>query len=96
MLLVFIPILIKKIFYAKKVDKKQLYKNYLEKLDFKDQKQDAYKATKYIRFLAKSKEQKELAKEIIDSLEQYKYTKNPPPFDPKIKSLIELFIHLLF
>jgi ATP-dependent Zn protease len=79
----------------KNISQKELYLQELKKLDFNNTKISSYKATKYIRFLAKTQKEKEKAAQIIKMLERYKYVKNPPKLDQDIKSHIEIFINMV-
>ena len=64
----------------------------IKSIDFSDSKKAAYKITRYGRFLAKDERSQKLFKQLLEHLEKYKYTPNPPKFDTKDIKYYDLFI----
>jgi len=62
----------------------------LKSLDFTNSKKAAYKATGLLRAISQEDKEQHIADEIIKMLEKYKYIKNPPNMDDKIKANIDI------
>ena len=80
--------------YSKK-RKLKLRKEVLKRLhevDFSNPKKAAYAITKYGRFLADEERSQKLFTQLLPRLEKYKFTPNPPPFDPEDIKFYDLFV----
>jgi len=66
--------------------------NKLVSVDFSDSKKAAYAITRYGRFLADEERSKKLFDQLLPRLEKYKYTPDPPPFDPEDIKYYDLFV----
>lgn len=64
----------------------------LASVDFSDSKKAAYAITRYGRFLADEERSKKLFDQLLPRLEKYKYTPDPPPFDPEDIKYYDLFV----
>ncbi len=64
----------------------------IKSIDFSNSKKAAYKITRYGRFLAKDERSKKLFEQLLERLEKYKYTPNPPKFDDEDIKYYDLFI----
>ncbi len=64
----------------------------LVSVDFSDSKKAAYAITRYGRFLADEERSKKLFDQLLPRLEKYKYTPDPPPFDPEDIKYYDLFV----
>ena len=84
-----------KYFKNKKVNLRKEYFNTLKNISFDKPKEDAYKATKYLRFLALSQREKNLATQLIEDLEKYKYKKDIEKIDSTIKSKLSTFMDIV-
>ncbi len=63
----------------------------LRGIDFSDSKKAAYAITKYGRFLADEERSQKLFVQLLPRLEKYKFTPDPPPFDPEDIKYYDLF-----
>lgn len=85
-------------FVAKKLwenRKENLAKKYLaelKKIDWKDSKVSAYRATKYTRLLATDERRAELFSQLEPMLEQYKYKKVVDTVDQDTRNQFNLFV----
>ncbi len=89
-----IVFLIIKFFKNKNKNQKKIYYEELRNLDYTHSKNAAYKATTYLRILAKSEKEKEFIKDLIEDINQYKYKKQVDKFDDKLKAKIENFMDM--
>ena len=64
----------------------------LVSVDFSNPKKAAYAITRYGRFLADEERSKKLFDQLLPRLEKYKYTPDPPPFDPEDIKYYDLFV----
>lgn len=75
--------------------KENLAKKYLaalKKIDWKESKESAYKATHYARLLATDERRKELFNQLEPMLEQYKYKKVVGQVDQETRNQFNLFM----
>jgi len=79
-------------FKKKKIDMRGEYIEKLKKINLDDSKRAAYEMTKYLRLIASSSDENEMAESIIRKLEIYKYAKDVPSLSRDIKSDYENFL----
>jgi len=95
-ILLTIVIIIFLILFKKK--EKSEFEEYLEKyknIDLSNSKKSAYLITKYTTILARNKKSKEIKEQLDEELKRYKYKKDVPGFDDKIKGLYNLFLEVV-
>ncbi len=66
--------------------------NEIKTIDFSDSKSAAYKITRYGRFLAQEERSQKMFEQLLERLEKYKYTPNPPKFKSEDVKYYDLFI----
>lgn len=74
--------------------KKQIAKENLENLDFKDSKKSAYTISKFAPYLLEDEGQKDMFKKLEKTLIKYKYQKNVPDFSDEDKKVFKTFMDL--
>lgn len=67
----------------------------LENIDFDNPKDAAYKITKYARYLATEERSQKIFSQLEEKLIQYKFIKNPPPFDEETMGEYNLFLEVI-
>lgn len=97
LILLFITIVffIIKLLKNRKKNTRKLYFEILKNVDFNNSKNAAYTITKYSRLLVKNEREIRLCNELVDELSIYKYKKNVPKIDDKIKAKFENFMEML-
>lgn len=77
------------------LSKEELALKYYKEIDFSNPKRAAYLITKYGYILAKNKKSKDIFKELLQNLTQYKYKKNVEAFDSHTIGLYNLFLEVV-
>lgn len=97
LILLFITIVffIIKLLKNRKKNTRKFYFEILKNVDFNNSKNAAYTITKYSRLLVKNEREIRLCNELVDELSIYKYKKNVPKIDDKIKAKFENFMEML-
>ena len=67
----------------------------LKEINLDDSKTAAYDMTKYLRLIASGEREKELAENIIQKLQSYKYAKEVPSLSDEVRTNYETFLEAL-
>ena len=92
--LVILFFIAKKLWENRKVNLAKGYLESIKKIDWKDTKKSAYKATHYARLLATDERRKELFSQLEPMLEQYKYKKEVHEVDQDTQNKFNLYVQV--
>lgn len=84
-----------KLIKNRKKSSRKIYFEILKNVDFNDSKNAAYTITKYSKLLVKNEREISLCNELIEELSIYKYRKNVPQIDNKIKAKFENLMEII-
>jgi len=81
-------------FRNKKPNRKKEILQQLKQIDYSDAKKDAYTITTLAKELVVDEQMQQKYEQLLKMLQKYKYKKEVPPFDEKVKREFELFVGL--
>lgn len=88
-------LLLYRYFKRPKVDLRAEYIRCYEAIDLEKSKEAAYEITRYARLVAASEREERMAEKLAEMLEPYKYVKEVPPLDERVRSHYRIFLDMI-